>query len=751
MSTMPPPSAIPNAQPHTRVDGWLKVTGQARYAAEYKFPGLTYGVLVQSTVPKGRIMDIDTAAAGSVPGVVGILTHRNMPRLAPPPDDEVGQGKPGEPYAPLQDDAVHWSGQHIAVVVAGTLEQAQHAASLVRVRYEETPPALDFQAAQAHATEPELWAGREKLQVRRGDAAAALAKAETVVRATYETPIQNHNPIETVNTTAFWEAPDKLVLHDTTRGIQSIRKIVSHAFGLAPANVRVLCPYLGGAFGAKGFQWQHILLAAAAARLVDRPVRVEFTREQMFTTAGRRARTVQNLALGATHQGLLNAVRHETLTATSPLVDYTEPAGNLSRNLYTCPHVEVTHRLAVLNQPSPCPMRAPGEAPGAYALECAMDELAVALQMDPLELRRRNYADRDEHERKPYGSKHLRECYQQAAARFGWARRNPAPRSMRSEDGRLLVGWGMATAAYPAKQMPAAARAILWSDGRLVVRAATHEIGTGTYTGMTQIAAAAMGVGTGSVRFELGDSEFPQAPVNGGSWLTSSVGPAVLAACAALKAKLAELAAADPGSPLAGAKLEELVFADGRVSRRDDPSRGLGYAEVLTRARLPLVEADGSAKPDEESEKEAHVSFGAHFAEVTVDPDLGEVRLRRFVGVYDPGRVLNPTLARSQLYGGVIFGLSMALQEASHPDPHTGRTMNANLGEYHVPVSADMPAAGFDVGFIDQPDETFAAGLGTRGIGELGIVGSAAAVANAVYHATGRRVRDLPITVDKLL
>ena len=749
MSPTPPPSAIPDAQPHARVDGRLKVTGQAKYAAEFRFPGLAYGVLVQSTVPAGRVADLDTAAAERQAGTLGVLTHRNMPRLSPPPDDEVGLGKPAEPYAPLQDDAVHWSGQHVAVVIADTLEQAQHAASLVRVRYEEAPSVLELTAAPT--TAPEMWAGREKLQVRRGDAPGALAQAETVVRAVYETPVHNHNPIEPVSTTAFWTAPDRLVLHDTTRAIQSLQKILAHAFGLAPENVRVLAPFVGGAFGSKGFQYQHIMLAAAAARLVDRPVRVEFTREQMFTTAGRRARTVQTFALGATHQGLLNAVQHETLTATSPLVDYTEPAGNLSRNLYTCPHVEVTHRLAVLNQPSPCPMRAPGEAPGSYALECALDELPVALRIDPVELRLRNYADRDEHERKPYSSKHLKECYRQGAERFGWARRQPEPRSMRSDDGRLLVGWGMATAAYPAKQMPAAARAALWSDGRLVVRSATHELGTGTYTAMTQIAAAAMGLAPGSVRFELGDSGFPPAPVNGGSWLTSSVGPAVLAACAALKKKLAELALADPASPLAGARPAELVFADGRLNWQTVPDRSLSYADVLARARLPVVEADGSAQPGEESEKEAHVSFGAHFAEVTVDPDLGEARLRRFVGVYHPGRVLNPLLARSQVYGGVIFGLGMALQEASQPDPRTGRTVNANLAEYHVPVHADMPPGGIDVQFIDAPDESFAAGLGTRGIGELGIVGCAAAVANAVYHATGKRVRELPITPDKLL
>ena len=741
-------------QPQPRVDGPLKVTGAALYAADHHLPGMTYGVLVQSTIPAGRIAALDTAEAESLPGVRGVLTHRNMPRLAPPPEDLTGRGQPGEPYVPLQDDTIHWNGQHLAVVVADTLEQARYAAARVQVRY--TPPTeparVRLEDGLAQATEPEMWAGREKLQVRRGDAKAALAGAETVVRATYETPVHNHNPIENCSTTAHWEAPDRLLLHDTTRAIKTVQRVVANAFGLATENVRVLAPFVGGAFGSKGFQWQHILLAAAAARLVGRPVRLEFRRQEMFTTAGRRARTVQNLALGATHQGRLNAVAHETLTSSSPVLDYTEPAGNLSRNLYTCPHVTVTHRLARINEPSPCPMRAPGEAPGVYALECAMDELAHELKMDPLELRLRNHADEDEHERKPYSSKHLKECYARAAERFGWARRNPAPRSMRTPDGRGLLGWGMATAAYPAKQMPAAARASLWADGRVVVRSATHEVGTGTYTAMTQLAAGALGVAVESVKFELGDSRFPQAPVNGGSWLTSSVGPAVLAACAALKRRLGELALAVPGSPLAGAKAEEIAFAGGRVHRAGDPARGFTYGEVLAAARLPLVEAEADLKPDPKAaELHAFISFGAHFAEVEVHPELGEVRLRRFVGTYDPGRVINPALARSQLYGGVVFGLSMALHEESVIDPFSGRTMNANLADYLVPTCADVPAAGaLDLDFLNEPDPFIAEGLGTRGIGELGIVGSAAAIANAVFHATGRRVRDLPITPDKL-
>ncbi|MBE7212901.1 MAG: xanthine dehydrogenase family protein molybdopterin-binding subunit, partial [Gluconacetobacter diazotrophicus] len=440
------PTTIPTGQEHARVDGRLKVTGRAQYAAEIPLPGLVHAALVQSTIPAGRLVALDTAAAERAPGVVGILSARNMPRLALPPDDLLGKGRPGEPYVPLQDDRIQWAGQHLALVVAETSEQARYAAELVRARYEEDPsPALRLEDALGDATEPELWGGREKLQVRRGDAPTALVKAETVVRPTYGTPVVNHNPIELVSTTAHWEAPDRLVVHDTTRGIQQLQRVLASAFSLAVEDVRVLAPFVGGAFGSKGFQWQHPMMVAAAARMVSRPVRLEFTRMEMFTTAGRRARTVQNLALGATHQGFLNAVTHETLTTSSPVIEYTEPAGNLSRNLYTVPNVAVSHRLATIHEPSPCPMRAPGEAPGSFALECAMDELAYALGLDPLELRLRNHADEDAYERKPYSSKHLKECYAQGADAFGWARRNPEPRSMGSDDGRLLVGWGMST------------------------------------------------------------------------------------------------------------------------------------------------------------------------------------------------------------------------------------------------------------------------------------------------------------------
>ena len=604
-----PAPAVPTNEAHPRVDGHLKVTGQARYAAEFKLPGMAYATLVQSTIPAGRVVEMHLAEAESVSGVLGVLSARNMPRLSPPPKDLIGGGQPSEDYVPLQDDIVHWSGQHLAVVVAETLEAAQYAAGLVRVEYEATEPQLHLSKALSHATKPALWAGREKLQVSRGNADKALAGAEVSFEQTYNTATMNHNPMEVLSTTAYWEGPERLLLHDTTRWVKGVQRVLANAFGLKQADVRVVSPFVGGAFGSKGFQWQHLMLAAAAARLVARPVRLEFKRQEMFTTAGRRAATVQRYALGSSEDGRLSALRHVTLTSTSPLVEYTEPAGNQSRNLYSVPNLAVSHELVQLNQPSPCPMRGPGEATGNFAMECALDELAHRLKLDPVELRLRNHAETDEHEEKPYSSKHLKECYGRAAERFGWAKRNPEPRSMRTPDGQLLVGQGMATCAYPAVQMACQASVSFYADGTAVARAATHELGTGTYTAMSQITADALGLPLEKVRFELGDSSLPLAPINGGSWLTASVGTALLAACAALREKLAKLAVADKESPLAGVGVNGLTLRDERLAVEADPTRSLPVSEILRRAGVAQLEADGSAKPGSKRRGEVRAPF----------------------------------------------------------------------------------------------------------------------------------------------
>ncbi len=712
-------SATVIGRPLTRVDGPLKVTGRATFAAEFQRPKLAYGALIQSSIANGRVAKIDLSTAKSAPGVIGILTRENAPRFKPYPDNLTKNGAPGESRVPLQDDNVYWVGQHLGIVVAETFEQATHAASLVRVQYEEKPPLISLRAA--NPIQPEKFIGREKLQAKRGDVNRALASATHKIDIVYSTPIENHNPIETTSTTAEWETSDRVLIHESTRGVKQLQKVVANAFGLPPENVRIVCKFIGGAFGSKAFQWSHTLLAAAAAQLVQRPVKLTFARLQMFDSAGQRAFTEQRFSLGADKTGKLVALRHATTTHCSPVSEYTEPCGNMSRMLYSCPNVEVSHQLVRLNLTTPCPMRAPGEAPGVFALECALDELAHKADLDPVEFRLRNYADRNEYENKPWSSKKLRECYERGAQKFGWSKRNRKPGSMRAPDGSQ-IGFGMATAIYPGGQQKAGATAMLNKDGTVVIRSATHEIGTGTYTAMSQFAADTLGIPIERIRFELGDSQFPEAPNNGGSWLTSSVAPAVMGVCRELQKKVADLAAGWP----------------------NDSTQ---LADLFAHASQEQIQAEFNSEPNkEEREKFSFFSYGAVFVEVHVDL-LGQVRVKRAVGVYDMGRMINPRLARSQIMGGMLFGFSMALMEATIPDEKTGRIVNSNLADYHIAVHADTPE--FDIDFINEPDPHMP-DLGARGIGEIGIVGAPAAVANAVFNATGKRVRDLPITPDKL-
>jgi xanthine dehydrogenase YagR molybdenum-binding subunit len=732
------PGAASIGAPMNRVDGRLKVTGGATYAAEYPVKDVAHAVIVTSTIAKGRVRAIDTAAALRAPGVLAVLTPANAPRLT-------GTFPAMRVPTLLQDDRVHYNGQPIGVVIADTLEHAMEGMRLVRATYDAERPALDMAKEPKAPGETVHPVGNAPKATEKGDVVAGLARAAVKVEQTYTTPLENHNPMETHTTLAAWEG-DRLTLYDSTQGIFSVRSGVARAFGLESEQVRVIAHFTGGGFGSKGGPWSHVFLAALAARHVGRPVKLALTRRQMFGPSGGRPRTMQQVALGATREGKLTAIRHTSVSNTSTLEDWLEPSAMQTRMLYASPAIATDHDLVRLNVGSPTFQRAPGEATGTFALESAMDELAVALKMDPVALRLANHADIDPESGKPFSSKSLRECYRVGADRFGWSRRASEPRSMR--DGPWLVGYGMATATYPARQAPASCLARLNADGTAVVRAGTQEIGCGTYTAMTQVAADALGLAPDKVRFELGDTEMPPTPPSVGSMTASSTGPAVHAACDAARRKLVALAVADRASPLHGAREDDVRAADGRLSLASDSSKGETYAALIARRGGTPVEARIDAKGTEEQRRYSMHSFGAVFVEVRVDPELGRVRVPRVVGAYGCGTILNAKTARSQVIGGVVWGIGQALLEETLIDPNMGRYVNADLAEYHVPVNADVGR--IDVHFVDERDPVVNP-IGAKGVGEIPITGVAAAIANAVYHATGKRVRDLPITLDKLL
>jgi xanthine dehydrogenase YagR molybdenum-binding subunit len=730
-------------QPLDRTDGKAKTEGSARYAAEHPVPGMVHAVMVTSTIPSGRVAGVESADASQVPGVLLIITHENVMRL--PEETKAGNVAPpiGRVLSLLQDDAVHYNNQPVAVVVADTLEHAREAAARLRIDYERHDAVLDFEQAKAKTHPPEKVL-TEPADTRRGDYHAGLLSASTTVDALYSTPIENHNPLEPHATIASWNG-DHLTLYNSTQYIMGVRDTVADTFGIPKENVRSLCPYVGGGFGSKGSVWSHVVLAAMAARQVGRPVKLVLDRNQMFGPVGARPITEQRLTLAAMTDGRLTASRHDVTAYTSMIEDWIEPCALVTRMLYGCPNQETTHRLARMNLGTPTFMRAPGEASGSFALESAMDELAYALSMDPLQLRLQNYAEQDPGKGLPWSSKSLRQCYERGAERFGWAGRPPQPRSMRK--GPTLVGWGMATATYPTNRAPAAATARILADGSALIQCATQDLGTGTYTVMTQVAADALGLPVEKIAFELGDSSFPVAPVSGGSTTVASVAPAVQAAASAARLKLTGIAIADEGSPLYGALSDDIEFDAGWLRLRAEPARRDSMADIVARHGAP-VEAQAEAAPGSEKEKYSMHAFGAVFVEVHVDQDLCEIRVPRVVGVYGVGKLMNRKTGLSQLMGGIVWGVGMALLEETVIDKRAGRAVNGNLAEYHVPVNADIGA--IDVSVVDE-DDPHVNPLGAKGIGEIGITGTAAAIANAVWHATGRRIRSLPITLDKLL
>ena len=737
-------------EPMTRVDGRLKVTGAALYTAEIRVERLAYGIIVQSTIARGTIEHIDTLAAEMLPGVISVMTHENTPKLESLEKYEregaKSGGRPtGRALSLLQNNRVDYNGQPIALVIAESFEAAMQGASLVRVRYNEQTPTIDMISALPSAYPyMQKVLGHEAPATRRGDLEAGLAVAEARIDAAYTTPMETHNPMEMHATIAAWDG-DKVTLWDSTQNVYGVRGTIAKSLSISPENVRVVSQFIGGAFGGKGSAWSHVVLAAMAAREVARPVKIVLTRRQMFGPVGGRPHTVQHVTLGAMRDGTLTALRHDSTSSTSAIEEWLESCVLATRILYACPNEETSHHLVRLNVGTPTYMRAPGEATGLFALESALDELAHALDLDPIALRLTNYAEADPDTGKPWSSKSLRQCYALGAERFGWSRRTPQPRSMR--DGDQLIGLGMATATYPARRMPASAQARIDSDGRVVVRTATHELGTGTYTVLAQLAADAIGVSVDRVRAEIGDTNYPMSPISAGSMTVASAGSAVHLAAMAARNALVQLAVSDPESPLHGARHEEVAIEDGRLTRRGNSSGGETIQDVLRRHGGP-IEGKADARPGNEAQQYAMHSFGAIFVEVRVDPDLGTIRVARVLGTYGVGRVINPKTARNQLMGGITFGIGMALMEQTITDQRNGRYVNADIAEYLIPVHADVPA--IEVLFIDEHDP-YVDPIGAKGIGEIGMTGVAAAVANAVYHATGVRVRDLPITLDKLL
>ena len=726
--------------PIIRVDGRAKVTGAAKYAAEFDVPNAAQGVMLTSTIATGTITRMDTRAAERVPGVIAILTPANAPQL--PKHGEAGVNPPaGRKLQLLQDANVYYNNQPIAVVVAETLEQARQARALIEVRYKATPPKLNFEAGF-----PDAHPGKNKVppQLTAGNPPDAFASAEVRVDGIYTTPIENHNPLETHATIAQWDG-ELLTLHDATQYIFGVKKTVAKVFGIPEDNVRVLCPYTGGGFGSKGSTWSHVVLAAMAAKQAKRPVKLALERSQMFGPVGSRPQTHQHITLGAKRDGTLTAIRHDCFSHTSTIEDFVEPSSSATRMLYAAPAITTSQKLVPLSVGTPTFQRAPGEATGTWALEVAMDELAEALAMDPVELRLKNYAEVDPTSRKPFSGKHLRECYAQGEAKFGWAKRQAKPRSER--EGNLLIGRGMATATYPANRSQAQAAVRFEPNGRVTVISGTQDLGTGTYTIMAQVAAATLGMPVSLFDAKLGDTKQPQGPVSGGSQTAASVSPAVQAAAQQAVLKLVTLEVGNAASPFHNVQPDDLAFKGGKLYRKAEPASGIPFTEVLARNGNQPVEAKAAAEASEQVEEFSQHSWGAVFAEVAVDESLGVVQVRRITAVYDVGTLLNERTASSQLIGGIVWSLGLLLEEETHIDPNNGRPVNNNLAEYHVPVNLDIGA--IEVSALNIPDKNFNE-LGARGVGEIGITGAAAAVANAVYNATGKRVRALPMTPDKL-
>jgi xanthine dehydrogenase YagR molybdenum-binding subunit len=725
-------------QPVTRIDGKLKVTGRAAYAVEHPIENVAYGVAVASTIGSGRIVKIDSAEAEKMPGVLAILHHGNIEKLYRPAGSLEEASRPGESRPPFEDENIYYYGQFVALVVAETFEQAQDGASHVRVQYDSKKPDVRLDAGSAQKKASANYA--------RGDVNAALQQAEVKLDETYVTPVEVHNPMEMHGTIAVWEK-DKLTLYESSQGVVNHHNVASQVLGMPLESIQIISPFIGSGFGCKLFPWPHSWMAAVAAKQVKRPVKVAVPRALMFTTVGHRPTIQQRVRIGATREGKLVSLSNEILQSTSKVDAFLEDCVDPTAMLYSCPNVSGLQYEVPLNMGTPTPMRGPGRTPALFALESAMDELAVKLNMDPLEVRLRNYAETDESSGKPWSSKHLREAYQMGAERFGWSKRDPKVGSM-TKNGEIL-GWGMGTCTWPAHQRGADVRVRLLADGTARASCATQDIGTGTYTVFAEIVSDKTGLPVEKVEVVLGDSSLPPGPTSGGSAATASVLPAIAKATESAIQAVLKAASKTPNSPFEKADPKTLKMTVGRVHEQTKPPEsGVPFQQILTLAKLAGLDGQAKTNSTPEQEKYSSHSFGAHFCEVSFDPEIVRLRVTRWLTVIDGGRMINEKTARNQIMGSVTMGIGMGMLEEAVYDPRTGHPINNNYADYLVAVNTDVPNV--EVEFLDFPD-TVLNEYGARGIGEIGLTGCASALTSATYHATGVRVRELPIRIEKLM
>ena len=730
-----------------RVTGKAVVTGLAKFAAEHELTNITYGVLVGSTIAKGSITAMDTKAAEGAPGVIAVITHLNSPVVpgystrGNPVKGPVG----GRGLEVFNGSAIYFNGQPIALVIADTLERAVYAASLVKTQYQKEKHQTDF--GQAGKTVEALEGPHYKDTIRGNVDAYKMAPVK--MEAEYLVPIEVHNPMELHAITALWEGDDKVIVYDKTQGVKSTQESIMNAFKLKEENVQVYAPFVGGGFGSALVTWPHEIAALVGAKKVGKPVKLMLSRDQMFTMVGYRPYTFQKIALGATADGKLVGISHEAVSITSMYEEYTEGSVSVSKIMYACPNVFTRYHVFPFNVSTPTWMRGPGETTGAFALESALDELSYALNMDPLELRLRNYAETDPQSNKPYSSKFLKEAYQLGADKIGWKDRNPKPGS--TKEGEWMVGYGMAAGVFGAYRDSAKALARILADGTLVVQSAVSDSGPGTATSMTKVASDAMGIPENKISFDLGNSSLPPGPTQGGSATTASLGSAVHDVCVELKQMLAELAKENSvfhTTEIHSVKPEDLVFENGFLILASDRTKRISYTELLKQNNLDHLEVTKESKENNKMKDYVAYSYSAHFVKVMVNPATGVVKVNKVVTAADAGKIISMKTAESQIIGGVVGGIGMALMEEGVIDNRYGRWVNNNFSDYHLPVHADVPH--IEALFVDKPDPILNP-IGAKGMGEIALIGFAAAIANAVYNATGKRIRELPITPDKLI